>query len=79
MAIPNPLARAKYLLSAHNHRQLPPDGGFEVIAPAEHGVTAHKCPSQDFALQVHAFRHERVAEGKLHYLLSATEYAMPAN
>ena len=30
MAIPIPLARAKYLLSAHNHRQLPPDGGFEV-------------------------------------------------
>ena len=30
MAIPNPLARAKYLLSAHNRNQLPPDGGFEV-------------------------------------------------
>ena len=30
MAIPNPLARAKYLLAAHNHSQLPPDGGFEV-------------------------------------------------
>ena len=30
MAIPNPLARAKYLLSAHNFRQLPPDGGWEV-------------------------------------------------
>ena len=30
MAIPNPLARAKYLLAAHNFRQLPPDGGFEV-------------------------------------------------
>jgi len=26
----NPLARSKYLLSAHNPRQLPPDGGFEV-------------------------------------------------
>jgi GTP-binding protein len=26
----NPLARAKYLLAAHNPRQLPPDGGFEV-------------------------------------------------
>ncbi|MFC3550501.1 ribosome biogenesis GTP-binding protein YihA/YsxC [Lysobacter cavernae] len=26
----NPLARAKYLLAAHNARQLPPDGGFEV-------------------------------------------------
>ncbi len=26
----NPLARAKYLLAAHNFRQLPPDGGFEV-------------------------------------------------
>lgn len=26
----NPLARAKYLLAAHNHKQLPPDGGFEV-------------------------------------------------
>ena len=30
MAIPNPLARAKYLLSAHNRNQLPPDGGYEV-------------------------------------------------
>lgn len=30
MAIPNPLARAKYLLAAHNFRQLPPDGGDEV-------------------------------------------------
>ena len=30
MAIPNPLARARYLLSAHNFRQLPPDGGWEV-------------------------------------------------
>ena len=30
MAIPNPLARAKYLLAAHNFRQLPPDGGYEV-------------------------------------------------
>ena len=27
---PNPLARARYLLAAHNPRQLPPDGGFEV-------------------------------------------------
>ena len=27
---PNPFARARYLLSAHNPRQLPPDGGFEV-------------------------------------------------
>jgi GTP-binding protein len=26
----NPLARAQYLLAAHNPRQLPPDGGFEV-------------------------------------------------
>jgi GTP-binding protein len=26
----NPLARAQYLLAAHNARQLPPDGGFEV-------------------------------------------------
>lgn len=26
----NPLARARYLLSAHNVKQLPPDGGFEV-------------------------------------------------
>jgi GTP-binding protein len=26
----NPLARARYLLSAHTPRQLPPDGGFEV-------------------------------------------------
>ena len=26
----NPLARAKYLLAAHNPAQLPPDGGFEV-------------------------------------------------
>jgi len=26
----NPLARARYLLAAHNPRQLPPDGGFEV-------------------------------------------------
>ena len=30
MATPNPLARATYLLAAHNHRQLPADGGFEV-------------------------------------------------
>jgi len=30
MATPNPLARADYLLAAHNPRQLPPDGGFEV-------------------------------------------------
>lgn len=30
MAAPNPLARARYLLAAHNFRQLPPDGGFEV-------------------------------------------------
>jgi GTP-binding protein len=29
-APPNPLARARYLLAAHNARQLPPDGGFEV-------------------------------------------------
>ncbi|HSM10655.1 MAG TPA: ribosome biogenesis GTP-binding protein YihA/YsxC [Lysobacter sp.] len=26
----NPLARAKYLMAAHNPAQLPPDGGFEV-------------------------------------------------
>lgn len=26
----NPFARASYLLAAHNARQLPPDGGFEV-------------------------------------------------
>jgi GTP-binding protein len=30
MAAPNPFARASYLLAAHNFRQLPPDGGFEV-------------------------------------------------
>ena len=30
MATPNPLARASYLLAAHNRSQLPPDGGFEV-------------------------------------------------
>jgi GTP-binding protein len=30
MAAPNPFARASYLLAAHNYRQLPPDGGFEV-------------------------------------------------
>jgi len=30
MPAPNPFARAQYLLAAHNHRQLPPDGGFEV-------------------------------------------------
>jgi len=30
MAIPNPFARADYLLAAHTHRQLPPDGGREV-------------------------------------------------
>ncbi len=30
MASPNPLARAQYLLAAHNFRQLPPDSGFEV-------------------------------------------------
>ena len=30
MAIPNPLARAQYLLAAHTFRQLPPDTGFEV-------------------------------------------------
>ena len=30
MAAPNPFARASYLLAAHNPRQLPPDGGFEV-------------------------------------------------
>jgi len=30
MAAPNPFARAQYLLAAHNFRQLPPDGGFEV-------------------------------------------------
>ena len=30
MATPNPLARATYLLAAHNFRQLPGDGGFEV-------------------------------------------------
>ena len=29
-AVPNPLERATYLLAAHNHRQLPPDGGREV-------------------------------------------------
>src|SRR3546814_985618 len=29
-AAPNPLERATYLLAAHNHRQLPPDGGWEV-------------------------------------------------
>ena len=29
-AAPNPLERATYLLSAHNPRQLPPDGGWEV-------------------------------------------------
>ena len=28
--VPNPLERATYLLAAHNHRQLPPDGGREV-------------------------------------------------
>jgi GTP-binding protein len=28
--MPNPLARARYLLAAHTPRQLPPDGGFEV-------------------------------------------------
>ncbi|KGM54710.1 GTP-binding protein [Lysobacter arseniciresistens ZS79] len=26
----NPFARARYMLAAHNPRQLPPDGGFEV-------------------------------------------------
>ena len=26
----NPFARARYVLSAHNHRQLPPDAGAEV-------------------------------------------------
>ena len=30
MATPNPFARAAYLLAAHNARQPPPDGGFEV-------------------------------------------------
>ncbi len=30
MAAPNPFARAQYLLAAHNYRQLPSDGGFEV-------------------------------------------------
>ncbi len=30
MAVPNPFARADYLLAAHTHRQLPPDGGREV-------------------------------------------------
>jgi GTP-binding protein len=30
MAASNPFARARYLLAAHDHRQLPPDGGFEV-------------------------------------------------
>ena len=30
MATPNPFARAHYLLAAHNPRQLPADGGFEV-------------------------------------------------
>lgn len=30
MAIPNPFARAQYLLAAHNFRQLPPDTGHEV-------------------------------------------------
>jgi GTP-binding protein len=30
MATPNPFARARYLLAAHNFRQLPPDGGSEV-------------------------------------------------
>jgi len=30
MATPNPFARADYLLAAHTHRQLPPDGGREV-------------------------------------------------
>ena len=30
MAAPNPFARAQYLLAAHNYRQLPTDGGFEV-------------------------------------------------
>ena len=29
-AAPNPLDRAPYLLAAHNPRQLPPDGGWEV-------------------------------------------------
>ena len=30
MATPHPFPRSRYLLAAHNHRQLPPDGGFEV-------------------------------------------------
>ena len=30
MAVPNPFNRADYLLAAHTHRQLPPDGGREV-------------------------------------------------
>jgi len=30
MAMANPLARSKYLLSAHTWRQLPADGGYEV-------------------------------------------------
>src|SRR5690606_7396631 len=30
MAVPNPFNRADYLLAAHTHRQLPPDGGSEV-------------------------------------------------
>ena len=29
-AMANPFVRARYLLSAHNHKQLPPDGAFEV-------------------------------------------------
>ncbi len=30
MGMSNPLARARYMLAAHNHKQLPPDGGYEV-------------------------------------------------
>ena len=32
----NPFVRARYLLSAHTHRQLPPDGGFEVAFHGEY-------------------------------------------
>ena len=30
MRMANPFVRAQYLLAAHNHGQLPPDGGYEV-------------------------------------------------
>ena len=57
MTTPNPFNRADYLLAAHTHRQLPPDGGREVAfaGRSNAGKLTHYAPED--AIYVY-FRHD---------------------